>query len=386
VIPQQWREGCDLLTQKDNTGNSEGSGPVPPIDAYIAPWALPNEEIPLHLTWKREVFSEIRLILPKSFRLKGLENVESFETDGTVVRILSTKRAKASEVMHFGAVITYPDLPKNLAVGGKIAVEFWNDGRLAHTIELVARVFRPTMQILEVPKALVIGEGTTPQDIPLRLRYVGFGDIRLRIAVRVGGRLVSQGESLVYELLKRLRSAGLNLDEPDTEKPTNVGTKSAFRVEPEYVREVVAELQKKVDEGLTPSEELDAEALEDLKDWLAEARTKEQYAQVLYGRVREFIVDILVDLLARRPISSVTLSDARTKVRTSIRAPITRIDLELHYADKLENEYEPVLVSFSVEDRRRENSPFQLDVPIVIEEMEDRSFLDVVGMNVEMVS
>ena len=47
---------------------------------YIAPWALPKEEIPVHLVWVPEAkFEVIELLLEPEMSVKEFYNVKSFE-------------------------------------------------------------------------------------------------------------------------------------------------------------------------------------------------------------------------------------------------------------------------------------------------------------------
>ena len=47
------------------------------IGGYIVPWALPNEKIPMHVTWSSDVsFDKIHVKLPSDFKLLDILNVD----------------------------------------------------------------------------------------------------------------------------------------------------------------------------------------------------------------------------------------------------------------------------------------------------------------------
>ncbi len=44
---------------------------------YIAPWVLPNEDIPAHLIWDKDFeFNHIEIYLPEDIKLKEILNVD----------------------------------------------------------------------------------------------------------------------------------------------------------------------------------------------------------------------------------------------------------------------------------------------------------------------
>ena len=62
------------------------------ISGYIAPWALSNEEIPIHLVWDPSLeYKLIQVETPEGITVEDLFNVQSFEKRGPRLTINALK-------------------------------------------------------------------------------------------------------------------------------------------------------------------------------------------------------------------------------------------------------------------------------------------------------
>jgi len=321
--------------------------------AYIAPWVLPNENIPLHITWPgSKQFDMVYIILSEDLELVDVLNVDEVKVSGNIVMVKPRKNITGIP-NYFGVVLKVPKIYKELKVAKKISIKFLHKNKIVGHDELYARIFRPYLEVVKAPEEIVLTDEERTRTLPLYLRYVGFGDIQIKIEGRIGGRIVSQGESIIYELIRRLWLSGL-FKKPFAKEEEDIikKRKKELWVSPEYVREIAEKLQRIIETGTIPAEEIDPEAIEDIRHWLSDIQTQKKLTEFLYSRVEELLLGLLVDLLDRHPMDSVKLTDARTSIRTRIKTPIEHLTLRLRYVDLMENEYPAVEVSIKIVDKR----------------------------------
>lgn len=352
------------------------------IEAHIAPWALPNEDIPLHFKWEKNLqWDEIIIEVPTGFKIVDFLNVKKKSINKNTIKISEVKDIEATQKMYFGIIVSYPKIPSSLSHGGKIKTTFLKNGKNISEIELLAKVFRPNLEVIKVPQKLTLADKKSPTHLPLQLRYIGFGDVQLKIEARIKGKIVSQGESLVYEILKRLHESGvLQVKEIQTEEDTR--SKDGIWLDPEYVKKIAEDISQRIEMGKILTEEIDKDMIKELRSWLADLKTREKFVEMLYGRIKEILLSILMDLLMSTPIDNVKLMDPRTRMRAKIKVPITDTYLKIYYRDLMLNEYSPVEISLKIEDIREKPTEVIIDLPIIIEKWDNKPYLNVRNMSI----
>ena len=349
------------------------------IEAYIAPWALPKEHIPLHFKWDRKLeWDEIIVKIPTDFEIVDVLNIKKSTIKNNTIKISKVKDARNSPKMYCGIIITYPKIPFSLWHGGKIKISFLKKNEKISTFELLAKVFRPKLEVVKVPERLILSDRRSPRNLPLHLRYIGFGDVQLKIEARIGGKIVSRGESLIYEILKRLYHSGLFKD--FRSRSDGEQNKAGIWVDPEYVKKLAESIYRKIEDGKIPTEEIDKEMLRELREWLTDLKTREKFIEILYGRTKELLLNILMDILTRTPIDNVKLQDTRTMITANIKAPITNVKIKIYYRDLMLNEYPPIDLSLKIEDLREKPTEIMLELPILVEKWDNEPFLNVKDM------
>lgn len=351
-------------------------------EAYIAPWVLPNEDIPLHVTWpKSGQFDRVHVTISEDLKVVDVLNVDEVKVEDNIITV-KPRKTVAGTPNYFGIILRASKIYEELKVAKKIIIEFLHENAIVSHHELYARIFRPYLEIVRAPKRIELLDEERTRTLPLYLRYVGFGDVQMKIEARIGGRIVSYGESIIYELLRRLMLSGL-FEEPSTREEEDVkGRKKELWISPDYVREMAEKLQESIETGTIPVEEIDPEAIEEIRRWLSEMRTQEKLSEVLYSRVEDILLGLLVDLLDRHPTDNVKLSDARTMIRTKIQAPIENVTMRLRYRDLMENEYPSVEVPIKIVDRRVKETGVLINIPIVIEKWKYEPFMNVKDMKI----
>ncbi len=351
------------------------------IESDIAPWGLPYEEIPLHIKLKKEIlFDTIIVHLPDNLDLVEPINIGDYKINQRDIIIHSIKRANLFSDVFFGLVVKYVNIPELLKVEKKIVFEIIKDNSIIHTFDMKCRIFRPQLKLKKVPNIIELSNNFNLKDILLELQYTGFGDIKIGIEARIGGNLVSQGESLIYELLLRLSEKGLISNE--TEKISG-DTNGGLSIDPTYVSEVVEKVQKTIREGNIPLEILDNETIESLKKYFLELKNREDSSEIIFGEINTLLLSILKDILERNPEENIELKDAKTRIKTKINAPIDNIQLKINYTDILKNTYKPIEVTIEVDDKLTTYKNAIIEMLIKIEKIDNKPFLNVKEISME---
>lgn len=358
------------------------------IGSYIVPWALPNEKIPMHVTWSAGVlFDEIHVKIPSEFELIEVLNVDESELRGHEAIIRRVKPHIKGVPNYFGMVLRAPRIFEELRVARKIAVEFIREEKVFYCLELYSHIFRPRLENLKSPKEIELTDYRERNRLPLNLRYIGFGDIELRIEARIQGKLVSMGESLIYELLKRLWLSDVLVKEADADGKVidseREERKRELWIEPSYIRRMAEEVHERLEKGRISTDILDEEAVAGLKEWLADLKKREKFMEILYEKTEEMMLGLLLDLFEKNPTNNVKLENAKTVVRAKFKTPVTEITLKLVYKDKIGNIYEPIEIPISIKDLRTEKSGALIEIPILVENWQNEPFMNVGKMTSE---
>ncbi len=354
------------------------------FETYIVPWALPGEEIPFHVTWPKLMqFDGIRVTLPYDFQIEDILNVDKGRIDikDNIVTIYEVLTSRFLDIPnYFGMVVSSRRDYEQLKISKKISIEFLRNNEVVNTLELYARIFRPCLEVVELPKKIVISAEARSQSIPLHLRYVGFGDIRLQIKGSIGGKVISHGDSIFYELLRRL---SLLSDPERRDEERERLKKHQYELDQEETWKLTETIKKKVELGTIPPEEVDEDIVKEMRQWLIDLSTQEDFMEILYAHVEDVMMSLLVDLLDRNPVDNVQLVNARTKLRTRIKAPPTNIRLLLKYKDLIGNEYVASLeIPLEIEDEEILEQGVDLELAINVEKWDNKPFLDVTTMDI----
>jgi len=340
------------------------------VESHIVAWALPKEEIPFRVTWSGPLeFDRIEVEVPDDMEIKELVNVGRHKIIGKIAEIYEVKQAK-DVPNYFGSVVSSKGIYDELKVSKPIHVRFYKLSEIVHQVQLEARIFRPLLEVIEAPDKIVLVEGKR-QELPLIMRYIGFGDIKIAIEGTLRGRLVTRGRSFIYELLKRLAKVGLIVDEN-----TRKELRDRVSISPEFVKKTTQEILGILQQ---PPEEIE-EMVQELRKMLAEESVKQAIEEILYARVEDMVLSMVIDLLDRHPVDNVRLAYGETAVEAVLQAPVETLELHVHYSDVLNNLYPEISMPIRIESKMSPGKEAMIEIPIKIQRWEHEPFLNVKEM------
>ncbi len=346
------------------------------ISYNIAKWALPRENIPFHFKIDENIiFDHIIVHLPYDFELVEVINSDDYYILDNNIIIRSVKISKHVPGIFFGMVIRYNRIPVNLKFSSIINIEFIKNEEAILSQDLECRIFRPSLTITKVPDIIELKDEIESNKIGLDLKFIGFGDITIKIEALIGGKIVSQGDSLLYEVLLRLMER-FHEFEKNHEKKSD-----ALKINPQFVRAVIERLQKLIYEDQFPPEILSDDDLKRIQDYFFDIKKQENFSEIIFEETNNILLSILSDTLERNPENNIQLKDIRTNIKTKINAPISNIHLKIKYKDLLENEYPLQERQIQVDDRLTSHKNTSIDIPIRINNIDNQHFLNVTDIN-----
>jgi len=235
-------------------------------------WALPREEIPIHVKLEKSITSKIKnviLTLPDFFQLIDTINLAEHKIEGNQIIVNNIGKANMSEYDYFGIVIAtkkpFDELKKQIPINVKFN---FLDGKVEEQITY-ARIFRPLLEFEEVPKNIILTDRPNKDvNLPLSLKFTGFGEINLRAECKIDGKIVSTGTSVVDEVLQRLLNEGFFPDD-------GTENKTGLKINQEYIQRVSNELKKEFLKD------------EDIQKMLNTGQIDEESAELLYNLNKE---------------------------------------------------------------------------------------------------
>lgn len=334
------------------------------------PWALPREEIPVSVVVRTDgLLDVLEFGFEAELEVVDKINVAECEEGKGSLRIHKVAYGPFESTYFCSIILRYPTIPS--------ANELVKIARIEATVRLVdgsnrsgfveVRIGRPLLEVRSAPESIDVQEGVETQ-LPLELALSGFGDIQARISSNLRGQLISQGNSLAYELVKRLVRSGLPLDDVSSKIDQSTGLRPPVEIDPEYIRDMARQVEDVVLSGdARLSDYVNPEVLAELRRWLQSAKAREEMMNAAFlTKIHTLLSTILVEILGRNPAADVTLEEASTSISTEISAPVTEVQVVVDYSDKCLNEYPPLKIAVKIRDLGHRGGKRQIVVPITV--------------------
>lgn len=339
------------------------------------PWALPREEIPLHVKIDKNItpnLKNIKIDLTDCFRLVDRINIARYEKTDNKIIVNEIGKAEKSNFDYFGIIIAtkkpFSELKKEIPIN----IEFEYHNGTKETQVKNARIFRPQLDFESAPKEIILSDTSKAvPKIPIALKFMGFGEISLRIESKIGGKIVSVGTTLLDEILNRILSEGMV---PSKEQNATVS------VNQNYVENIVYQLKEKFRtdthiQQMIKEGRIDKEIMEHIYE--LDRTDKEKLMTVFFKTVEGYLIKIISDTLTRNISNNLQIETS--KISAQIKLPTTDVTIRLFYKDLLENEYDPVERTIQINDKRKNPSGFNVEIPLEISKVDESNAYKNVG-------
>lgn len=344
------------------------------FDIRCPKWALPEEEIPLHVTIEKSTtvkIKDVEISIPNELRLEDTINLDDYEDKLDHITIRNIGKSESSMYDYFGIVVA-AKLTESLKRQIPIHIRFnFHDGTYEE-YTTYARIFRPLLGVIKCPQKIILTDEKNQNIvIPISLKLTGFGDVRLKCECQIDGKIVSRGTSMMDEIMSRMADAGY------TDPPEN----KDMSVSPQYISQLASYMRKTLgDEGIGEILRKHGQNIRTEAEGMTELE-RESFMSALYKTLENYVVKILTDIL-KRNVSSKLQLETQTAIHTQIELPVTKVTIRMHYEDALGNNYTPIEQTIEIVDRRK-NSSGLVEIPLEIENVDEAdSFKNVGTMNI----
>jgi hypothetical protein len=335
-------------------------------DSFLAPWGLSTEELPMHLLWSGTI-EEVSIMLPSELEVVEIYNVEGISTeeltDSSEIQLSETDLITSG---YLGLVLMDKNKYSDPVFAHNIEVIFSNEDGEQATLQKRTNIIRPEIRVQNAPDKIRLTDDNIPDCINIDMEYIGFGMAQVAVEAEAEGEFVSEGESLLHDLLEAILETEVHKQDVDSsgEIPEEWEDESGIELPQEEIEELVKEMSR-----LARSEELtekyDSQELMEVADALKEAeemsQTNSDVAAVIYRFIETALLSSILNVVDRHPTENVSLDNPTTKIRTKART--TELEVKIRLSDGLENEYEPETVLIEIQDdREREAGHLETEI------------------------
>ena len=344
------------------------------------PWALPAEEVPIHVQFDKSItplLQSVNVSLHESLVFRDFINMAGRECDGRMLTVSSIGKSTMSDYDYFGFAVATTSPFEELKRTVPIKIKFnYHDGT-SETYTEHARIFRPLLELDASPDRITITDRNEGRlELPIAMRFSGFGQIKVRAECRIEGRIVSFASSMLNEMLRKIVREGTMPDE--------AGGGAGVSVDPDYVERTVTEVGVMLQNRDGLGNVLDdlrggthADALRGLS-----RESKEKFVGMLYNTAEAYVGQIIAEILDRNVGANITMEP--TKIHAQISLPVTRATVRLFYRDLVGNVYGPVEKQVEIVDKRKMPAGIGVKIPLSIKSVdESRAYKNVSAMEID---
>lgn len=335
-------------------------------DSFLAPWGLSTEELPMHLLWSGTT-EEVSITLPSELEVVEIYNVEGVSTeeltDSSKIQLSETDLITSG---YLGLVLVDNNKYSDPVFPHDIEVTFSNEDGEQATLQKSTHIIRPEIRVQNAPDKIRLTDDNIPDCIDIDMEYIGFGMAQVAVEAEAEGEFVSEGESLLHDLLEAILETEVHKQDVDSldDIPEEWEDESGVEVPQKEIEGLVKEMSRLArSEELT--EEYDSQELMEVADALEEAeemsQTDSDVAAVIYRFIETALLSSILNVVDRHPTENVSLDNPTTKIRTKART--TELEVKIRLRDGLENEYEPETVLIEIQDdRERESGHLETEI------------------------
>lgn len=323
------------------------------LSEYIAPWALCNEDIPVHLVWKSDFeYDYIQIHTPPEIVVKEFFNVETYEKKNSKILIKSLKTPN-----FFGFIASSVRIIEKQHEKRRITVEFISKNETKYKHGFTANLYRPKLTLIESHDSLVLTDDANLRKlVNISLKISGFGRIQIRTEISTGGEFVSRAEPLYHEMLQRMIST-FKLGEPAKDE-------RGIKINPLYIQRITKNFVARLEKG-DFALDVDKNDLEEFKAWIEQEETRSKLMDLVSRHLENLLIDSILFYLEKYPADNVYL--VQGKPIGVIERATQKFIIRFRYRDSMNNEYEPVLVKIPIDDLRTEKAKKRrIEIPINI--------------------
>ena len=330
------------------------------FEAICPPWALPRENIPIHVKIEKSTTPKIKDIvieIPHTLVLQDQINISESYYDGNRLTIRRCEHATGSDFDYFGFVVASTDLQQEVQkhVPIRLVVQYLDGTSMEQVITV--KIFRPMLKFDSVPDKITITDGGLGGGLPVGLRFSGFGNIIINAECSINGKLVSIDNSLLDNVLNNIYNAAPGILDSDLTAKPDIGRARLLSSELRSLIES-GDAKRIVVGGVTKEEK-------DLMLASLSMNEREKILNVFYDTLGDYLIKYIHDIIEKNPGNNVKLA-SQTKIHARLGMDVTHLELKITYADSLRNTYPPLQKNIQIVNQRKKSPTNITEIPLVL--------------------
>lgn len=331
-------------------------------------WALPSEEVPVHVQFDKSLtplLQSVHVTLHESLAFKNFINLTDYDPDGQTLTINAIGKSTRSEYDYFGFAVATTSPFEELKKMVPIKIKFsYHDGT-SETYTEYARIFRPLLELGESPDRITITDNNANRlEMPIALKFSGFGQIKIKAECKIEGRIVSYASSMLTEIIRKIVQDGI--------VPAKGGSETGVSVNPDYVERTttqISSLLQSRDELGKILDKLGGDG--DYADALREMgqESKEKLVGMFYRTVETYVTQVIAEILDRNVGANLAIEP--TRIHAQINLPVTKVTVRLLYKDLAGNAYPPVVKHVEIVDERKSPAGLGVKIPLSVKSVDE---------------
>lgn len=321
------------------------------VSEYVAPWALPKEDIPLHLMWEPTIcYDIIRIKLPPDLVLKEFFNVENYTQENSLYLISQLKTSN-----FFGFTVASKEDFEAPHIKKLVNIALIKNGQEIFSKDYEVNIFRPYVSFIKSPTVITVTDDVQKKEpFWVTLKLSGFGNVQIRTEISSGGEFIERAEPLYREMVRKLVSS-FRLGELEK-------TRKGIEINPLYLQNKVKEYIERIERKDFPLD-VGEKDLESLQSWVKVPSNRDKMMELISRHLESLLVDSLLFYFDRYPTDNIQMPQGKPVML--IEKATQRIRIRFRYRDAMLNEYKPIEIAIDVDDKRKDKS-VQQEIPVNI--------------------
>lgn len=337
------------------------------FESFIGPWVLPNEEIPVHLTWDENfAYDKILIEFPKDLTFIELINAVYSSLDDSNIVIEKNDIKHLGHETHpnfLGIIFIYNEINfAGLKRFCDINFNFLNKGsEIVKKINLTTKIFRPKLKNISEIQPIKLTDNENDYVVDINLIYEGFGIVSIKLEPEINKSKIPFDQPIFERVIENLEERYISYLEPQETK-SNIN-ESEIEIDDEKFNIFISLLRRfNEDEYIR---EKDIGNL--MKDNKIEG--------VL---ISEFFNELIKELRLRYRYENIILNNPNVNIpQEKFHDIIHSSKILIHYKDLKENIYEPVEIDLNLKDHRSDFTKPLINFKIQIKKITDNTYKDI---------
>ncbi len=316
---------------------------------YIAPWVLPNEDIPVHLIWDNDFeFNHVKIFLPEDFKLKEILNVENYELKKKIITISKKDIKRVHFPNFFGLVLNYTStVIEKLKLFRDIKICFYKSEILKFETILTAKIFRPKIIDKSKITPIILEDSTTDINVSLNLQCVGFGYVDLKLKALINKVQFSIEKNLIEKIRENLEDKYKIVEDIEKSTRTEKEEDKRVRVKKESIDRffnVLDEYGKlvKIKKNMKEQEKFEKK----ITEFFAENNVESRF-------IIDFFIELFTQIKIRNKFENILMRDSYLEIpHEYLNEFVEKIVICVSYKDLMDNVYNDVEIPLPISDLR----------------------------------